>query len=145
MKYIGSSFSGCRIIVVIIVIVIVIVMTSVYFRITKRKCKKEKPMEIKALVRQIARWSVASQQDTSPMIALLHANYAAGYLQALELIATEDEINEIQNVQELRKKVYTIQDKAARMVAVSCPEYVGGDVDRQLALLGISGGSAGMN
>ena len=93
-------------------------------------------MEVRALVRQIARWAVASQQDTSPMIALLHANYAAGYLQALELIATEKEINHVENLQELRRKVYTIQDNAVKNVVEVCPEFVGKNIDKQLAMLG---------
>ena len=39
---------------------------------------------INTLIRQAARWSVAAQQDESPIIALLHANYGAGYLWALK-------------------------------------------------------------
>ena len=35
---------------------------------------------IRTLLRQSARWALASQQDKSPLIALLHANYGAGYL-----------------------------------------------------------------
>ena len=98
-------------------------------------CQKDK--DIRALVRQTARWAVASQQDRSPMIALLHANYAAGYLQALELIATENEINRTTNLQVLRTKVYTIQDKAARMVIATCPQYMGVDTDKELVKMGI--------
>ena len=97
-----------------------------------------KQLEIDALVRQIARWTVASQQDKSPMISLLHANYAAGYLQALELIATENEINTITNLQELRSKVYQTQDKAAQKVIKTCPNYIGKDVDKELVMMGIN-------
>ena len=35
---------------------------------------------IQIMVRQAARWSTAADQDESPMIAVLHANYGAGYL-----------------------------------------------------------------
>lgn len=65
---------------------------------TTNNYQKQKNKQTQALIRQIARWTVASQQDTSPMIALLHANYAAGYLQALELITTEQEINQFMNL-----------------------------------------------
>lgn len=101
------------------------------------KCANIKNMEIQALIRQTARWAVASQQDTSPMIALLHANYAAGYLQALELIATENEINQFFNLQKLRFKVYSTQDKAAKKVIATCPEYIGPNVDKELASIGV--------
>ena len=104
---------------------------------TTNNYQKQKNKQTQALIRQIARWTVASQQDTSPMIALLHANYAAGYLQALELITTEQEINQFMNLQELRKKVYGTQDNAARLVAASCPDYLGEKIDKELALMGI--------
>ena len=48
---------------------------------------------IKTLTRQAARWSVASTQDESPMVAVLHANYGAGYLWALKDIATDQQIS----------------------------------------------------
>lgn len=99
--------------------------------------RKQKNKQTQALIRQTARWTVASQQDTSPMIALLHANYAAGYLQALELITTEQEINQFTSLQELREKVYQTQDKAARQVVASCPQYLGKNIDKQLARMGI--------
>ena len=47
---------------------------------------------IKKLVRQSARWSTASTQDESPLIAVLHANYGAGYLWALRDVASDSEI-----------------------------------------------------
>ena len=94
----------------------------------QKKINMEKNKQTEALIRQTARWTIASQQDTSPMIALLHANYAAGYLQALELITTEQEINQFINLQELRKKVYDTQDNAARQVAASCPNYLGNNM-----------------
>ena len=52
----------------------------------------DKKSHIETLIRQASRWSVAAQQDDSPIIALLHANYGAGYLWALKDIATDQEI-----------------------------------------------------
>jgi len=100
--------------------------------------KTEKQTNIHALVRQIGRWAVASEQDTSPMIAVLHANYAVGYLQALETIATEKEISRFTNLEKLRNKIYKIQDNAVKKAVQSCPNYVGSNIDKELALLGIS-------
>lgn len=107
------------------------------FRSRQHKCQHQQDI-IHALVRQLARWTIASQQDQSPMIALLHANYGAGYLQALELIATENDINKVTNLQDLRTKVYTTQDKAAQQVMTTCPQYMGKTIDKDLARLGIS-------
>jgi hypothetical protein len=44
---------------------------------------------IEKLVRQSARYAVAAQQDASPVIAVLHANYAAAYFYALKEFASE--------------------------------------------------------
>ena len=48
---------------------------------------------IEKLVRQSARYATAAQQDASPVIAVLHANYAAAYLYALKDIATDSQIH----------------------------------------------------
>ena len=88
---------------------------------------------IRTLLRQSARWALASQQDNSPLIALLHANYGAGYLWALNDIATSQEIERIGNVRYLDfiKKIVTIQDKATQKVSKVCPNFIG-KVDPQL-------------
>lgn len=102
-----------------------------------KECSGNRNIQIKALVRQTARWAVASQQDTSPMVALLHANYAAGYLQALELIARESEINRFHDLMFLRKKVYETQDRAVQKALSACPAYAGEVADKELASLGV--------
>jgi hypothetical protein len=92
---------------------------------------------IKILLRQTARWSVAAEQDESPMIAVLHANYAVGYLQALTDIATEKEINKYIDFDSFKKKVYNIQDGAVKKVVKVCPNYIG-NINKELALIGIN-------
>ena len=47
---------------------------------------------IKVLTRQAARWSTAAKQDKNSMVAVLHANYGAGYLWALKDIASSEQI-----------------------------------------------------
>lgn len=121
----------------VIVILIILYLCFTLYK-TKAGCKEYKKLQISAIVRQTARWAGASQQDKSPMISLLHANYAAGYLQALELIATENEINEVMNLQKLRVKVYGSQDAAARRVMSVCPTFIGTDIDKELVLMGVN-------
>lgn len=129
-KYVGVSS--------VVVMVVLLIMFIAIYNNRKTDCSQYKKMEIQALIRQAARWAVASQQDNSPMISLLHANYAAGYLQALELIATETEINNFTNLQMLRMKIYGTQDKAAKKVFTTCPQYIGENVDKELVLIGIN-------
>ena len=72
------------------VLLLVVVVSVCYWRsATNFPCAEVRAAQLKALIRQTARWTAASQQDKSPMISLLHANYGAGYLQALELIAAD--------------------------------------------------------
>jgi hypothetical protein len=82
---------------------------------------------INTLIRQSARWALAAQQDQSPIIALLHANYAAGYLWALKDIATDTEIAQIGGVDPLkfRNQVIAIQDRCTKRVSKICPKFIG--------------------
>ena len=97
----------------------------------------DKKSHIETLIRQASRWSVAAQQDDSPIIALLHANYGAGYLWALKDIATDQEIYDSTGLEviKFKKKIIDIQDEATRRVSRACPEFVG-DVDEYLLGLG---------
>ena len=94
---------------------------------------------IKKLSRQASRWAIASQQDNSPMIAVLHANYGAGYLWALEDIANANDIFNATgiNIDELEHKILEIQDKATRKAVLDCPTFKG-DVDKYLQKIGSS-------
>lgn len=117
----------------------IFVIIVIFMFISKKPISSSsKEKDIQALIRQTARWAAASQQDKAPMIAVLHANYAAGYLQALETIATENEINQFTDLRQLRIKVYSIQDKAAMKAISTCPQYMRDDIDKQLAMIGVN-------
>jgi len=92
---------------------------------------------IRTLLRQTARWSAASSQDESPIVALLHANYGAGYLWALKDIATENEIKKATgvNISEFEKKIVGIQDKATKKVSGLCPQFYS-KLNTELLVLG---------
>ena len=94
---------------------------------------------LQTLVRQSARWAVAAQQDRSPLIAVLHANYGAGYLWALRDIATDEQIRQATGVDplKLREAITSIQDQVTRRYARLCPEFatVPGLTDTWLAQL----------
>ncbi len=94
---------------------------------------------IKTLLRQSARWSTAAKQDEVPMIAVLHANYGAGYLYALMDVATPKEIEAATGVDVLRYKdeITDAQDKATIMSIGACPSF--GPEPSYLASLGGEG------
>uniref|UniRef100_A0A6C0BWL0 Uncharacterized protein n=1 Tax=viral metagenome TaxID=1070528 RepID=A0A6C0BWL0_9ZZZZ len=80
---------------------------------------------IQTLVRQAARWSTASKQDDSSMIAVLHANYGAGYLWAVKDIATDDQIEKAAgiNIRKFENEIIKIQDEATVRMSQLCSEY----------------------
>tara|TARA_B100001057_G_scaffold165589_1_gene166254 strand:- start:7053 stop:7433 length:381 start_codon:yes stop_codon:yes gene_type:complete len=80
---------------------------------------------IQSLTRQSARWATAAEQDDSDLIALLHANYGAGYLWALKDIATASEIKTATgvDVNRLTKEIISIQDKVTKRVIRKCPGF----------------------
>jgi hypothetical protein len=92
---------------------------------------------IEKLVRQSARYATAAQQDKSPMIALLHANYAAAYLYALKDIATESQIHNVTgiDVKKFKEHVVNVQDMVTTKTSETCPEFAG-QVDIYLAEIG---------
>lgn len=97
----------------------------------KRKCfiknnSKEMLNEIiNKLVRQSSRWSTAAQQDDSPLIAVLHANYGSGYLWALKDIASSDEIEEATGIDYFKyeKEITDVQDSVTRNLIKVCPNF----------------------
>ena len=79
----------------------------------------------KKLVRQAARWSTAAKQDKNSMIAVLHANYGAGYLWALKDIMKTDLIEKNTGIDiiEFENEIIKIQDEATKKMAKLCPKY----------------------
>ena len=92
---------------------------------------------IEKLVRQSARYAVAAQQDASPVIAVLHANYAAAYFYALNDIATESQIHNATgiDVKKFKEHVINVQEMVTRKTSEKCPEFAG-QVDIYLAQIG---------
>jgi hypothetical protein len=80
---------------------------------------------IQTLTRQAARWSTAAKQDKNPMVAVLHANYGAGYLWALKDIATSEQIKNAAGIDILvfEKEITTVQDAATKKMIEVCPEF----------------------
>ena len=91
---------------------------------------------IQKLIKQSARWAIASENDISPLIKVLHANYAAGYLWAVTDIATSSDIENATGIDILKftKKITDIQDSANKKIMEVCPSYMG-DIDPYLTAI----------
>ena len=87
------------------------------------------------MLRQSARWSTAAEQDKAPAIALLHANYGAGWIQALRKIMSDNEVLKLTGVDpyEVERVALAVQDKAMRRIAGICPDLVPKGVLAELA------------
>lgn len=80
---------------------------------------------ISTLVRQASRWSTAAKQDNSPLIAVLHANYGAGYLWALKDIASNDQIESATGIDSFKfeKEITSTQDSTTKQMIKACPKF----------------------
>ncbi len=89
---------------------------------------------LRILIRQSSRWSIAASQDKSPLIAVLHANYGAGYLWAIKDIASSEQLKQATGVELLKfeKEITKIQDATTKRMVAICPEYAG-DSNKYLA------------
>lgn len=99
--------------------------------------KRGRRANIEKLLRQSARYATASQQDASPLVATLHANYAAGYLFALVDIATPSEIHEATGVDftKFKKHILAVQDMTTKKTVEACPQFRG-QIDLYLSTIG---------
>lgn len=91
---------------------------------------------LQILVRQSARWSLAAEQDENPLIAVLHANYGAGYLWAIKDIATSEDVKKATGIdlKKFERKIVSIQDDTTKKMAKLCPKYAG-DSDEFLSTI----------
>lgn len=127
-------FNSHRIFLIFIIIVIGILHSTNLASISKNYNKAQ---EIRTLIRQASRWSAASEQDKSVAIALLHANYGAGFLWALKDIATDNEIQNATGLDIIKftKTITDIQDKATQNLSKKCPFFTE-DLNKYLLTLG---------
>ena len=108
---------------------IILGMILMYVLINKNKKKNNTDKQIefaaKKLVRQAARWSTAAKQDKNSMIAVLHANYGAGYLWALKDIIKTDIIEKKTGIDMMKfeEEIVKIQDEVTKKMAKLCPDY----------------------
>ena len=106
----------------------IIIVWLIFFR------KGSSGADIVKLVKQSAKWATTAQQDESPLLATLHANYAVGYLWALKDLAKPDEISKAAGVDILQfeEHILNVQSMVTKKVLKKCPEFEG-EVDFYLS------------
>jgi hypothetical protein len=114
----------------ILVIGLVVVVAFFLFK------RKSSDSDIVKLVKQSAKWATTAQQDESPMLATLHANYAVGYLWSLKDLYSTNEISKKAgiNIKQFEEHILNVQDMVTKKVIKKCPEFEG-EVDLYLSSL----------
>ncbi len=110
---------------IIILLMIVFVLFNKTSIIKDNELQREKERIVKTLIRQGARWATAAEQDMSPLIATVHANYGTGYLWALKDILTQNEIEKYGGIDlmQYEREILRIQDKITINNAKLCQGY----------------------
>jgi hypothetical protein len=109
---------------IMIIIILLIILFIAYRRNTGSI--NINPKHVRILLRTSARYAIAASQDNNVAVAVLHANYAAGYLWALSDIATTSEIESISGInwKQFRNAIIDIQDMATKRLSKACPNYI---------------------
>lgn len=82
--------------------------------------------QIRTLYRQTARYAVASTQDESPVVRMLHANYAMGYLMALKDLVQPEQFYRVTGIEmnTFERKVAQVQDAATLGLVSENPNLI---------------------
>ena len=117
--------------------IIVLIFGYFIFVYLKKLCKdgKDKSRIISRIMRGSARWALASKQDKSPLVAVLHANYGCAYLWALKDVFNDYEIRSATGIDviQFQNKITDIQDTATKRMTNLCPTYASGIQDTILS------------
>jgi len=92
---------------------------------------------LQKLIQQSARYATASQQDKSPAISILHANYANAYLNAAKDIGSDAQIHNSTgiDVNKFAEHIKNVQDMVTKRTAEQFSGFTG-QVDVYLAEIG---------
>ena len=77
----------------------------------------------RALIREAAQWSTISQQDSNPMLAVIHATFGQAYLNVARRLHTDSEIEDAGNlkVEEFAATLQVNQQQAVQKLLTLCP------------------------
>lgn len=83
--------------------------------------------KINKLIKQSANFAIQAQQDTAPVQAVVHANYAAAYLTAVKDIASRNEIQRATgtNLKQFEEHIMNVQESVTQKIMEKVPEFAG--------------------
>lgn len=89
-----------------------------------RKYSSQVLQRIKSMIEHAARWNAMAQQDSNPVMQLIHCNYALAYAQATRVIASDRDIENITgiDVHELMEYLQQCQAFTVNNINQQCPQ-----------------------
>jgi len=110
----------------ILIIIFIIILLIIYNYFVKKSTTNNLDDVIKKLLKYSARYASAAEQDNNALIAILHANYATGYLWALKDIASDNKIEMVTgiNLDKYEKEIMRVQDKINQRIIKKCPKLL---------------------
>ena len=102
----------------------ILALVFVYFVLFR---KPDPSQQVKILMKKCASWATTAQQDTSPYLSVMHANYAMGYLSALKDIATPQQIHRATGVdfKNFEGHIINLQEMINTKMKTKVPEFAG--------------------
>ena len=126
-----------NIIYIICISLLIFIITYVILGSNRDNIQDYRSRIISKIMRGSARWSLASKQDKSPLVAVLHANYGCAYLWALKDVFNDYEIKSATGIDviDFQNKITDIQDVATKKMVKLCPMYASGIQDEILSVI----------
>lgn len=80
-------------------------------------------LSTRALIKEAAQWSTIAQQDSNPLLALMHATYGMAYLNVARRLHTDRDIEAASNlrVEEFSATLQSNQQTAVQKLLTLCP------------------------
>ena len=91
---------------------------------TSRQYSKPFQRKVKYLIEQATRWNGMAQQDTNPILQLMHCSYALTYAQIARSVTSEKDISDITgiDIQELIYYLGECESYATKNIGQQCPK-----------------------
>lgn len=109
--------------VVVVMIVLGVALLSKWSE-TDRHYTKPFVRKLKNLIEQATRWNAMAQQDTNPILQLVHCNYALAYAQIARSVSSDKDIENITGI-DINELVYYLgecESFAIKNLGQQCPK-----------------------
>ena len=107
----------------ILLVLIIVILLSTHSFSNRSKESPAMLTHYQAAISQVKYWLYAAQQDSHPLLALLHATIASSKLQTVCLMISATEIQRLLKIDvgPMRESIIAVQQKAMTQMGIVCP------------------------